>query len=42
MMAKDNYSFEPVGAVDPSTPAVAEAVPAGEVIMVSMGHISWV
>ncbi len=26
MTAKDNYSFEPVGAVDPSTPIV-EAVP---------------
>ena len=26
MTAKDNYSFEPVGAVDPATPVV-EAVP---------------
>ena len=27
MTAKDNYSFEPVGAVDPASPVVVEAVP---------------
>jgi hypothetical protein len=51
MTAKDSYSFEPVGAIDPDTHVVTEAVPLREsiaeetpsatAIMVGTGLVGW-
>ena len=51
MTAKDSYSFEPVGALDPNTHVVTEAVPLREgsaeetpsdtAIIVGTGLVGW-
>jgi len=50
MTVKEDYSFEPVGSVDPSAPIVVEAIPNDDVeetpsdtaILVGCGLLGWV